>query len=161
MRRLLLPLALGLATAIPTTAHAASTKYLWATINACDSTQSSIGLRASMPGNATNQRMYMRFEVQWRKADYTWGPTGASTRWTRVGSARRRSVQSGFDFAFAPPAAGSSYKLRGKVGFRWTARRGKRWKVVRSETRTTRDGIAGVEGGSPRGRSDAACVIQR
>jgi hypothetical protein len=114
-----------------------------------------------MPGNATNQRMYMRFEVQWRKADFTWGPTGASTRWTRVGSARRRSIQSGFDFAFAPPAAGSSYKLRGKVDFRWTAKRGKRWKVVRRTTRTTEGGIDGVEGGSPRGRSDAACVIQR
>jgi hypothetical protein len=157
----MLLLALGLPMAVCSPAQAASTKYLWATINSCDSEASSVGLRASMPGNATDQRMYMRFEVQWRKADFTWGPTGASTRWNRVGSARRRSIQSGFNFVFAPPASGGSYKLRGKVDFRWTAKRKKRWKVVRQVTRTTQAGVPGVEGGRPAGRSDASCLIQR
>ena len=162
MRRLLATTGLGLALLAPASAGAANTRGLWATVNTCDSAKGVIGLRASMPGNATDQRMYMRFAVQWRKADFTWADSGASSRWIRVGTARRRTVQSGYDFAFAPPASGAAYKLRGKVDFRWTAKRKKGGRVVvRRATRTTSGGIRGVEGGSPKGRSDAACLLQR
>jgi hypothetical protein len=105
--------------------------------------------------------MYMHFKAQYRRADGSWADTGSSSRWIRVGSARRRSVQSGFNFDFDPPAAGASYAFRGKVELRWTQRKRKRWRVVRRASRVTRAGVEGVEGGEPPGRSDAVCVIQR
>ncbi|MGI8750261.1 MAG: hypothetical protein ACR2J6_06905 [Thermoleophilaceae bacterium] len=161
MRRLLLFTVLG-ATLIPAgIAQGASAKYLWATVNSCDNGASSFGIRASMPGNGTNQRMYMRFSAQFRNAAGRFVETGSSSRFIRVGTARRRSVQSGFDFDFDPPPVDQNYVFRGTVNFRWTARKGKRRRVVRSATRTTRPDIEGVQGGSPRGRSDAACLIQR
>lgn len=161
MRRLALLFTLVAAAALASPAQAASTKYLWTTVNKCDSAAGSIGIRASMPGNGTSQRMYMRFSAQFRNAAGRWVETGSASRWVRVGTARPRWVQSGYDFVFAPPPAGQSYVLRGTTDFRWTARRGGRWRVVRSASRITRAGIKGVGGGSPRGRSDASCLIKR
>ncbi len=161
MKRLLLLMALGAVLVPAGTAEAASTKYLWATINKCDGAGSSIGIRASMPGNGTGQRMYMRFSAQFRNAGGRWVETGSSSRWILVGTARRRSVQSGYDFDFVPPPKDQNYVFRGTVNFRWTARKGKRRRVVRTASRTTKPDIEGVEGGSPRGRSDGDCLIQR
>jgi len=161
MRRLLLFMVLGAALIPAGTAQGASTKYLWATINKCDDAGSSIGMRASMPGNGTNQRMYMRFSAQFRNSAGRFVETGSSSRFIRVGTARQRSVQSGYDFEFLPPPVNQNYVFRGTVNFRWTAKKGKRWRVVRTATRTTRPDIEGVQGGSPRGRSDADCLIQR
>ncbi len=161
MRRATLLTALAAALLVPGSAQAASSKYLWSTLNRCDTVKSSIGIRASMPGNGTSQRMYMRFSAQFSNGAGHWVESGSASRWIRVGSARRRSVQSGYDFAFAPPDQGQAYRLRGTVNFRWTAKKGRRWRVVRSESRITRAGIKGVEGGSPPGRSDADCLIQR
>ena len=145
----------------PAAAGAASSPHLWATINHCDVGGSSVGIRASMPGNGTSQRMYMRFSAQYRNAAGRFVETGSSTRWIRVGTARSRSVQSGYDFVFAPPPAGSGFTFRGTVGYRWTARKGKRWRVVRTARRVTRGGVKGVEGGVPAGASAAACLISR
>ena len=145
----------------PAAAGAATSPHLWATINHCDVPGSSVGIRASMPGNGTSQRMYMRFSAQYRNAAGRFVETGSSTRWIRVGTARTRSVQSGYDFVFAPPAARSAFTFRGTVGFRWTARKGKRWRVVRTTRTVTRGGIKGVEGGVPKGASAATCTIGR
>jgi hypothetical protein len=137
---------------------------LWATVNACDvpNEANQIGIRASMPGNGTGQRQYMRFEAQFFSLlRNRFVPTPSSSPWIRVGVARRRSTQSGFSFSFLEPPEGQQFVLRGKVDFRWTARRKRRWVVVRTATRLTRAGVKGVEGGNPPGRSDALCVVRR
>lgn len=161
MRFVICAAALVGALVAPGVAGAASSPYLWATVNHCDSAGSSVGIRASMPGNGTSQRMYMRFSAQYRNAAGRFVETGSSTRWIKVGTARTRSVQSGYDFAFSPPPAGTAHTFRGTVSYRWTARKGKRWRIVRTARRTTRGGIKGVEGGVPRGASAATCAIAR
>lgn len=160
MRRLLLLFAL-LACIAPPGASAASHK-LWATVNVCDSTaaHNTIGIRGSMPGDGGNARMYMRFEAQWysqKKGRYV--PTGSSSRWIYVGSARYRSAQAGFSFQFDEPPEGTSFLMRGKVDFMWRARRGKRRVVIRRRSRVTKGGMSGVKGGD--GRSEAVCIIRR
>lgn len=152
-----LPLLLAAVLVAAPAASARSTPDLWATVNACNVTDSAVGIRASMPGNGTSQRMYMRFSAQYRNAAGRYVETGSSSRWIHVGSARRTSVQSGYDFAFAAPARGSAFTFRGTVDFRWTAKKGKRWRVVRTSKRTTRSGVKGVEGGA----SAATCSIRR
>ncbi len=160
MRRLTPVLAL-LACLAPGTAGAASPD-LWATVNVCDTAgaPNTIGIRASMPGNGTAERMYMRFEAQWYSpARRSFVPTGASSRWIAAGSARYRSSQAGFNFQFADPPAATAFVMRGKVSYEWRARRAERTVVVRRASRLTRAGIRGVAGGDPQGRSDAHCLI--
>ena len=161
MRRLI-PLLSLLACVSPATAIA-GTGDLWATVNVCDtpSARNVIGIRASMPGNGTAQRMYMRFEAQWYSAGRRrFVPTGSSSRWIPAGSARYKSAQAGFSFQFDEPPARTAFLMRGKVSYQWRARRGKRWVVSRRASRLTRAGIRGVAGGDPRGRSDAHCLIR-
>ena len=64
-------------------------------------------------------------------------------------------------FVFAPPPEGTTFTFRGTVAYRWTAKRGKRRRIVRTEKRVTRAGIEGVEGGVPAGASAATCAIGR
>jgi hypothetical protein len=162
MRRTVCLLALVACALAPAgAAQAKSSPYLWATVNSCDHPAGSVGIRASMPGNGTGQRMYMRFSAQFRNAAGHFVETGSSTRWIKVGSARRMSIQSGVNFAFAPPDPGGGYVFRGRVDFRWTARKGKKWKVVRNESRITRSGIGSVEDATPAGKSEGLCLIQR
>ncbi len=161
MRRLTVLLALS-ACLLPASATAGS-GALWATVNICDTpgSRNVIGIRASMPGNGTAQRMYMRFEAQWySQKRRRFVPTGSSSRWVSAGSARFISSQAGFSFQFDDPPAGTSFLMRGKVSYQWRARRGKRWVVARRASRLTRSGIRGVAGGDPAGRSDAQCLIR-
>jgi hypothetical protein len=161
MRRLLLLAALLLFLAVPAQANAA--KYLWATVNVCDTPKApnTVGVRGSMPGNGTRQRLYMRFEAQYfDELKDRFVSTGSRTRWMRVGSARFKSTQAGFSFAFTDPPAGSEFRMRGIVGYQWRARRKGRLVVVKRARRITRGGVRGVEGGDPRGFSAASCVIR-
>ena len=165
MRCLLALAAVPLAVLLPLPAHAATTdaKYLWATVNLCDTpaTPDTVGVRASMPGNGTQQKLYMRFEAQWfdqRRNRFV--ASGSSSRWMRVGSARFRSTQAGFSFQFGQPPAGTEFTMRGLVNFEWRGHRDGRQVVVRRESRLTRGGINGVGGGDPRGSSAATCVIR-
>jgi hypothetical protein len=165
MRRLLAFAAVLFALLLSLPAHAAkgAPKYLWATVNLCDTAAApdTVGIRASMPGNGTGQQLYMRFEAQFFDASrQRFVGSGASSRWIRVGSARFKSTQAGFSFQFAPPAPGAEFTLRGLVNFEWRARRNGRQVVVRSETRVTRRGISGVEDGDPPGTSAATCIIR-
>ncbi len=165
MRYLVACAAALLALVVPMPADAAKPgpKLLWATVNLCDTAGApdTVGVRASMPGNATRQRLYMRFEAQFFDARrHRFVASGSSSRWIHVGSARFRSTQSGFSFRFGPPPAGTTFKMRGLVSFEWRGRRNGRQVVVRSASRVTRGGIAGVEGGDPPGASAAACVIR-
>lgn len=163
LRRPALALALLWALLAPAGAGAISKKDLWATVNVCDTVAAPnvIGIRGNMPGNGRPERRYMRFEAQWfSRARQRWLRTGSSSRWIPVGNGRRKAAQAGFSFQFQEPPAGSPFVTRGVVQFRWRAKRGRRWPIVRRATRITRSGIAGVAGGDPEGRSDAVCVIR-
>jgi hypothetical protein len=148
---------------------------LWATINTCDTPGSpnEMGVRASMPGNGHRQRMYMRFRAQYRDAAngrwVTVRGRGVSP-WVYVGSARYRSRQAGWTFRFDPPAAGTTYMMRGIVEYQWRAlrrprrirrrrTRGAIWRVVARRLQATVSGVPGVRGGDPEGTSKALCVI--
>jgi hypothetical protein len=168
MRRL--PLLLVLIAMLPAGYAHAATDTLWATINVCDTAAApdAMGVRASMPGNGTGERMYMRFQAWWYSryvAD--WFPVRGQGRspWLYVGRARHRAHQGGWTFNFGPPESGE-FVVRGKVQFQWRKRvrrgRGKgfRWKVVERRHATTRSGIQGVGGGDPPGRSDGLCAIR-
>jgi hypothetical protein len=139
-------------------ARAVPSKAPWATVNVCDTAKkrNSVGIRAGMPGNGTEQRMYMRFQLQWyRPKERRYMDTGTPSGWVSAGSARFRAAQRGFTFAgIADPPAGGTYKLRGKVSFEWRelvpAKPGvtrKHERVVRHAQRITRGGLKGVEGG--------------
>lgn len=141
-------------------ARRATDKDLWATINVCDAPTAAnvVGVRASMPGNGTRQRMYMHFTVEWYKSDENrWVSSGSSSPWVSVGSARYVSLQSGYSFQFAAPPPNIKHLMRGVVRFQWRARKSR--KVLRRATRITRAGYRGVAGGIPVGRSDADCLI--
>ena len=171
MRRCALPslLALLIASGLAGPAQAGP-KRLWATINACDTAErpNAMGLRASMPGNGTRQRMYMRFSAQYKDAAAKrWKriPGEGRSPWVRVGAALVRARQAGWTFAVAQPAPGTTFKLRGRVDFKWKARReraGKpdRWVVVKRRQRFTRRGLEGVDGGDPPGTSERRCRIR-
>jgi hypothetical protein len=170
MRRLLVAATLVLVALAPAV-HAAPVKHPWATVNVCEvgGEPNTVGVRAGMPGNGTRQRMFMRFEIQWRDPDRRrWRRVGSRSPWIRAGSARFRTVQRGYDFDFQDPPAGVSFRLRGLVRFQYRAtrrmRRGgparRRAVVVRRARRITRAGYSGVRGGRPPGRSDATCAIE-
>lgn len=173
MRRAPLALLLAMTAALVPSgvAGAVPKKVPWATVNVCDTDgkRNAVGIRAGMPGNGTRQRMYVRFQLQWyRPRERRYVDTGAPSTWVSAGSARFRAAQRGFTFTgIADPPAGERFKLRGEVSFQWRALRpvrdgGKRRRevVVKRARRFTRGGFRGVEGGRPRGRSDAVCVVE-
>ena len=135
----------------------------WATINICDTLRhpNKLGVRASMPGNGTSERMYVRIHVQYRDPR-----TGRfrdlggrlSSPWLLAGSARFKHRQVGYTFAFAAPEPGRSYVLRARVQFQWRKRRGRRLAVVRRARAVTRAGHRAA-GADPRGFSAATCVL--
>jgi hypothetical protein len=172
-------------------ATASSTPELWATVNICDTAAApnAMGVRAGMPGNASGQRMYMRFRAEyWSRSQQDWAPvtgTGVSP-WVYAGPARYERRQAGWTFEFAAPPAGVTFTMRALVEFQWrrsdqqVARRGRARnrrslkrvrrfdlrgpkaspsRVVRSVTRATETGILGVDGGDPAGTSKAMCLI--
>lgn len=161
-RSLFTLLALAACVAAPSTATAAP--RLWATVNACDTKArpDTLGIRASMPGNGTKQRLYMRFQAQvYDETKSGYVNSGLPTPWINVGRALFRTTQAGYSFEFDPPPPEAEYKLRGLVSFEYRARRRGKLVVVRRGRRLTERGLEGVEGGDPRGRSDAFCVIRR
>jgi len=105
-------------------AKASSTPELWATVNICDTQDApdSMGIRASMPGNGSAQRMYMRFSAQyWSRSSQDWAPvagTGVSP-WVLAGSAQYSRRQAGWTFKFAAPPAGVTFTMRAVVEFQW------------------------------------------
>jgi hypothetical protein len=150
--------------AVPASAPAAgptidSSRHLWSTVNACDTTKkpNTVGLRASMPGSGRKkERMFMRFRVQYKAADGTWTNFTAkatNSGWQPVGSGRFKARQSGWDFPFEPEA-GQRFEVRGVVNFRW--KRGD--KVVRRATKATTFGH-NVTVADPDGYSAATCEI--
>jgi hypothetical protein len=154
-------------------ARSSGTPELWATVNICDTARDpdSMGIRASMPGNGTDQRMWMRFRAEyWSRARQAWTAVSGSgtSPWVYAGPADLSRRQAGWTFAFSAPPDGVTFTMRAQVEFEWRARpagkvrrarRRERRKVVRSVVRTTETGIRGVQGGDPAGTSKAACLI--
>ena len=151
---------------------------LWATVNICDSPTypNMMGVRASMPGNGTSERMYVRFKAEfYSRLLQAWKPAGgnATSPWLYVGSARYRSRQAGYTFTFKQPSPGSTYFMRGVAEYQWRAkkktrkrsrRRARRsararYHVRQTRTRVTKAGVVGVAGGDPAGQSLASCTI--
>lgn len=149
--------------------HASASRDLWATVNTCDTFASpdAMGVRASMPGNGTSQRMYMRFSAQW----YSGGAgkwldvANGRSPWVYAGSARYRARQAGWSFDFVTPAYGHAYVLRGTVQYQWRSVRrtkGARrsgFRVALKRSRLTTTGVRGVRGGDPKGTSKAMCAV--
>ena len=156
-------------------ARAARAPALWATVNICDTAANpdSMGIRASMPGNGADQRMWMRFSAEyWSRSRQAWTAVGGSgvSPWVQAGSAQSARRQAGWTFSFAPPPEGVTFTMRAHVEFEWraragagatgSARRGRTaGRVIRSAIRATETGIPGVDGGDPAGTSKAACLI--
>ena len=154
-------------------ARASGTPRLWATVNICDTLAGpdSMGIRAGMPGNASGQRMFMRFRAEyWSRSLQDWAPVagaGSVSPWVYAGPAVYERRQAGWTFHFAPPPEGVTFTMRAIVEFEWRTRlpavsarrKGFRSRVVRSVSRTTETGIRGVDGGDPAGTSKAMCLI--
>jgi uncharacterized membrane protein len=105
-------------------ATASATPRLWATVNICDTGTSpdSMGIRAGMPGNASGQRMFMRFRAEyWSRSQQDWAPVAGSgvSPWVYVGPARHERRQAGWTFEFAAPPAGVTFTMRALVEFQW------------------------------------------
>jgi hypothetical protein len=150
----------------------------WATVNICDTAGSpnALGIRTSVPGNGSSERIWARFTAQWWSgATHEWKTVGGSgvTDWNYVGVADMTARQAGWTFRFVQPPEGATYVMRGVVELEWRddvpaarrasrsrkARRAQRVAVVRERTLLTETGMQGVQGGDPAGTSKAMCLI--
>jgi hypothetical protein len=156
-----LPWVLALSLALPGAAAAKSSSP-WATVNVCDSADSpdTIGIRGSMTGSGSaGEELFMRFQVQFQRADGSWHSIGANgdSGFVDVGGGRARVArQAGRSFRVSPPAAGSVYTLRGLVTFEWRAKNGG---VSRRARRRTTGGHRSTAGADPAGFTAAVCTI--
>jgi hypothetical protein len=121
----------------------AEARPFWATVNICDTKDSpnALGIRTSVPGNGTPQRIFARYTAQWwSEADQKWLTVEGSgvTSWVLVGSADMASRQAGWTFTFVQPPEGTTYVMRGVVELEWrdTAAAAKR--VASKRTRRER-----------------------
>ena len=151
----------ALAAAAPAGASQRGPGPQWATVNVCDSAGQPdvMGVRASLPGDGSDAKMFVRFTAQWHDdAQGAWLPvSGAATSpWLHAGSARSRSRQAGWSFSFEPPPEGRTFLLRGIAELQW--RKGAT--VVRSMSLVTSAGVAGVMAGDPAGTSLASCTLR-
>jgi hypothetical protein len=150
----------------------------WATVNICDTNGSpnALGIRTSVPGNGSGERIWARYTAQWWSgAAQEWKTVGGSgvTDWVYVGQADMSARQAGWTFRFVQPPTGTTYVMRGVVELEWRdevqsarrarksrrARRAQRVAVVRQRTLLTETGMQGVQGGDPAGTSKAMCLI--
>src|SRR3954452_23318082 len=147
------------AAALPASA-AKRPKYLWATVNVCDTTvhQNMMGVRASMPGDGDHTRMYMRFVAQYYdRARQLWSEVKGSgiSKWIYVGSGIYARRQGGYTFAFDAPASGKTFVLRGAVDYKWTKGR----RIVRTAHVLTKSGHAGTKGAARADYPASLCEI--
>jgi hypothetical protein len=150
----------------------------WATVNICDTSTSpnALGIRTSVPGNGSGERIWARYTAQWWSgAAQEWKTVGGSgvTDWLYMGPADMSARQAGWTFRFVQPPSGTTYVMRGVVEFEWrdeapaarrarrsrSARGAQRVAVVRQRTLLTATGMQGVQGGDPAGTSKAMCLI--
>jgi hypothetical protein len=156
----------------------ADTRPFWATVNVCDtnSQPNALGVRTSVPGNGSTERIFARYTAQWWSgAAQEWLTVSGSgvTPWVLLGDAKMTARQAGWTFRFVQPPAGTTYVMRGVVQLEWRdevqatrrasrsrkARQAQRVAVVRERTLLTETGMHGVQGGDPAGTSKAMCLI--
>jgi hypothetical protein len=138
----------------------------WATVNICDTQDSpnALGVRTSVPGNGSDERIFARYTAQWWSGEaQVWLTVAGSgvTDWVRIGAADMSSRQAGWTFRFVQPAAGTTYVMRGVVELQW------RDQVQAG--RKTRKGRAARRPGTLRGkqrrrgarRSQRAAVVRK
>jgi hypothetical protein len=156
----------------------------WATVNICDTEASpnALGVRTSVPGNGSNERIFARYTAQWWSSlAQEWKTVSGSgvTDWVGLGNADMTARQAGWTFRFVQPPEGTTYVMRGVVELQWRdevqvgrrlrralrgrklrrARKAQRVAVVRERTLLTKTGMKGVQGGEPSGLSKAMCLI--
>ena len=137
---------LAVASARSNRSGAGDGRPFWATVNICDTKNSpnSLGIRTSVPGNGTRQRIFARYTAQWwSEADQQWLTVAGSgvTSWVLVGDADMATRQAGWTFTFVQPEPGTTYVMRGVVELEWrvtaaAAKRVRRNRVARKRHRT-------------------------
>jgi hypothetical protein len=120
----------------------------WATVNVCDTKDSpnALGVRTSVPGNGSDERIFVRYTAQWWSgAKQEWLTVGGSgvTDWILIGRADMASRQAGWTFRFVQPPAGTGYVMRGVVELEWrdqvaAARKARRGRHARKLARPHR-----------------------
>jgi hypothetical protein len=111
----------------------------WATVNICDTAKSpnALGVRTSVPGNGTHQRIFARYTAQWWSGEeQKWLTVAGSgvTDWAPLGTADMMSRQAGWTFRFVQPPEGTTYVMRGIVELQWrgrSSRKGRRFDMAR------------------------------
>ena len=154
-------LLLALLILVPASTAAPRPKHLWATINVCDTEAhpNMMGVRASMPGDGTRSRMYMRFAAQYfNRSKQMWMDVKGNglSRWILAGSGIYERRERGYTFGFEAPAADRSYVMRGVVEMEW--RRSTR--VIRRARVNTKGGLGDTRGADPPGYSKGLCEIR-
>jgi hypothetical protein len=177
-RRVLALAATGILAACGTASAAPPPKNLWATVDICDTMPhpNQMGVLASMPGNATRQRMFMRFRAQYydstKKAWFPVKqkqvsgapPVPATSGWRGAGRATQKRAELGWTFSLQPPNAGAAFVLRGVVDFQWRIKR--RTKSGHVETVVVRTLHANTKGehpskvADPPGYTSGTCEIR-
>jgi hypothetical protein len=108
---------------------------LWATVNICNGSQRTIGVRAQMPSLGFTTRMYLTIEVEAFFTDTgTWQPSPGGNRSLSLGRATHTTLQNGFTFAIDPAA--TAFLLRGLVTYQWKLH----GKVIGQATKVTTSG---------------------
>jgi hypothetical protein len=110
--------------------HSGADKHVrpfWATVNICDTAKSpnALGVRTSVPGNGSGERIFARYTAQWWSgAKQKWLTVSGSgvTDWVLLGDADMSSRQAGWTFRFVQPPAGTTYVMRGIVELQWRYR---------------------------------------
>ena len=145
---------------------AAEARHQWATINVCDTSRSPdrMGVRGHAPGTGKRERIYMRFQAQFRR-EGRWRnvPGEGRSPWLYAGSALFRFQETGWTFRFDAPAAGQSFLMRGVASVEWRDRRRRRGRLVWVVTKRARlitEGGHRTVGADPRGFSAATCRIE-
>lgn len=100
---------------------------LWATVNICDTQRSpnALGVRTSVPGNGSQQKIFARYTAQWWSGvKQQWLTVGGSgvTGWLPLGGADMTVRQAGWTFHFVQPPQGKTYVMRGVVELQWRGR---------------------------------------
>jgi hypothetical protein len=178
LHHLLALAAAGTLAACATASAAPAPKGLWATVDICDSIAhpNQMGVLASIPGNGTRQRMFIRFRAQFydssrkvwlpvkQKQNAGTPPVAATSGWRPAGRATQNRAELGWTFSLQPPGAGSAFVLRGVVDFQWRVTRrtksGHRKTVVVRTLHANTKGEHPSKVADPPGYTSGTCEIR-
>jgi hypothetical protein len=133
--------------------RAERSKYLWATVNICNTKRHphAIGVRGQMPALGFPALLQMTVHLKyWSTAKSMFLPIPHVARNLSLGVASTGLHQGGFTFTFTPPVL-----LSGQIDFRWSVH----GHTLGRTTRSTGHGFKGVDGGDPPGHSASTCTM--